>query len=115
MTEPLTNTTSRPIQGELKDGIPIEKGVVITEDFLERNESLFQQYSAYFMLYPDLFLDIIATKDCPIKFYFYQRVMLRAMMRFRYFYGTFTRATSKSFLAIISQYLACMFLPHGVF
>lgn len=111
MTEPLINTTSRPIQGELKDGIPIEKGVVITEDFLERNEALFQQYSAYFMLYPDLFLDIIATKNCPIKFYYYQRIMLRAMMRFRYFYGTFTRATSKSFLAIISQYLACMFLP----
>ena len=35
------------------------------------------------------------------------------MMRFRYFYGTFTRATSKSFLAIISQYLACIFLPRS--
>ena len=34
-------------------------------------------------------------------------------MRFRYFYGTFTRATSKSFLAIISQYLACIFLPRS--
>ena len=34
-------------------------------------------------------------------------------MRYRYFYGTFTRATSKSFLAIISQYLACMFLPRS--
>ena len=43
MTEPLTNTTSRPIQGELKDGVPLAKGVVITEDFLERNETLFQQ------------------------------------------------------------------------
>ena len=35
------------------------------------------------------------------------------MMRFRYFYGTFTRATSKSFLAILSQYLDCMFLPRS--
>lgn len=40
-------------------------------------------------------------------------MVLRAMMRYRYFYGTFTRATSKSFLAIISQYLACMFLPRS--
>lgn len=113
MTEPLTNTTSRPVQGELRDGTPIEKGVVVTEEFLERNEELFQKYSAYFMLYPDLFLDIVKTKECPINFYYYQRIMLRAMMRYRFFYGTFTRATSKSFLAIISQYLACMFLPRS--
>lgn len=33
------------------------------------------------------------------------------MMRYRYFFGTFTRATSKSFLAILTQYLGCMFLP----
>ena len=113
MTEPLTNTVSRPIMGELRDGIPVEKGVVITEDFLEKNEKLFQQYSEYFLLYPDLFLDLIATKTCPIKFYYYQRILLRAMMRYRYFFGTFTRATSKSFLAIMSCYLACMFLPRS--
>lgn len=34
-------------------------------------------------------------------------------MRYRYFFGSFTRATSKSFLAIISQYLACIFLPRS--
>lgn len=32
-------------------------------------------------------------------------------MRYRYHFGTFTRGTSKSFLAILGQYLACMFLP----
>lgn len=112
-TTPLTNTTSRPVAGGEKMGTPIEKGVVLTEDFLEKNEELFQQYSQYFMLYPDLFLDIIASKDCPIKFYYYQRILLRAMMRFRFFFGTFTRATSKSFLAIMSCYLACMFLPRS--
>ena len=109
---PLTNT-SRPIAGGEKFGTPIEKGVVLTEDFLEKNEELFQKYSQYFMLYPDLFLDMIASKECPIKFYYYQRILLRAMMRFRFFFGTFTRATSKSFLAIMSCYLACMFLPRS--
>ena len=111
-TMPLTNT-SRPIAGGEKFGTPIEKGVVLTEDFLEKNEELFQKYSQYFMLYPDLFLDMIASKECPIKFYYYQRILLRAMMRFRFFFGTFTRATSKSFLAIMSCYLACMFLPRS--
>ena len=32
-------------------------------------------------------------------------------MRYRYHFGTFTRGTSKSFLAILSQILACIFLP----
>lgn len=111
-TMPLTEV-SRPIQGEMREGIPVEKGVVVTEEFLEKNEELFKQYNQYFMLYPDLFLDTIATKNCPIKFYYYQRILLRAMMRYRYFFGTFTRATSKSFLAIMSCYLACMFLPRS--
>lgn len=110
-TTPLTDKASHPIAGGEREGVPIEKGVVITEDFLEKNEELFRQYSHYFMLYPDLFLDLIATKTCPIKFYYYQRILLRAMMRYRYFFGTFTRATSKSFLAIMSCYLSCMFLP----
>ena len=86
----------------MRDGTPISKGVVLTEKYLEEHEQLFQDYSRYFMLYPDLFLDTIRSVNCPIRFYFYQRILLRAMMRFRYFYGTFTRATSKSFLAIIS-------------
>lgn len=97
----------------MRDGIPISKGAVLTEKYLEEHEQLFQDYSRYFMLYPDLFLDTIRSVNCPIRFYYYQRILLRAMMRFRYFYGTFTRATSKSFLAIISQYLACIFLPRS--
>ena len=97
----------------MRDGIPISKGVVLTEKYLEEHEQLFQDYSRYFMLYPDLFLDTIRSVNCPIRFYYYQRILLRAMLRFRYFYGTFTRATSKSFLAIISQYLACIFLPRS--
>lgn len=97
----------------MRDGTPISKGVVLTEKYLEEHEQLFQDYSRYFMLYPDLFLDTIRSVNCPIRFYYYQRILLRAMMRFRYFYGTFTRATSKSFLAIISQYLACIFLPRS--
>lgn len=97
----------------MRDGVPISKGVVLTEKYLEEHEQLFQDYSRYFMLYPDLFLDTIRSVNCPIRFYYYQRILLRAMMRFRYFYGTFTRATSKSFLAIISQYLACIFMPRS--
>lgn len=114
MTTPLSNNPINAFRvnaNTLREGIPIEKGVVLTEDFLEQHEDLIKQYCRYFMLYPDLFLDLTKTKDCPINFYFYQRIILRAMIRYRFFFGTFTRATSKSFLAILSQYLSCMFLP----
>lgn len=114
MTMPSTNNPVnifRVNKNTLREGIPVEKGYVLTEDFLEKNEKLCQDYCRYFMRYPDLFLELIKTKDCPIEFYYYQRIILRAMIRYRYFFGTFTRATSKSFLAILSQYLICMFLP----
>ena len=115
MTTPSTNSNPvnifRVNKNTLREGIPVEKGYVLSEEFLEKNEKLFQDYCRYFMRYPDLFLDLIATKECPIRFYYYQRIILRAMIRYRYFFGTFTRATSKSFLAILSQYLVCMFLP----
>lgn len=86
-----SSSFSSPVQGGLRDGVPIEKGIVLTEDFLVKNQQLFEEYNKYFMLYPDLFLDLIAAENCPIKFYYYQRIMLRGMMRYRYFYGTFTR------------------------
>lgn len=98
---------------ELREGIPIDKGYAISEPFLEKNRPLIEQYCEFFAAYPDLYLDTIASKDCPIHFYYYQRIMMRAMLRYRYFYGTFTRATSKSFLAIITEYLACVFMPRS--
>ena len=38
----------------MRDGVPISKGVVLTEKYLEEHEQLFQDYSRYFMQYPDL-------------------------------------------------------------
>lgn len=97
----------------LRDGIPVEKGVVLDERWVEQNEDLIQYYCEKWRLYPDLFLDMISSRDCPIKLMYYQRVMLRACARYRYFFGSFTRATSKSFIAILSQILSCIFLPNS--
>ncbi len=71
---PLTDNPAeafRVKEGTLRDGIPVEKGVVLTEDFLEKNEELIAKYCNYFMLYPDLFLEMVQSKDCPIHLYFY--------------------------------------------
>ena len=45
MTTTPSINASRPIMGEMREGVPVEKGVVITEDFLVKNEELFQRYN----------------------------------------------------------------------
>jgi hypothetical protein len=43
----------------MRDGIPIEKGVSLTREFLDINQDLFTKYLNLWILYPDLFLDVI--------------------------------------------------------
>lgn len=38
----------------LRNGIPIEKGVVLTTNYLEENAPVLQQYLNHWLLYPDL-------------------------------------------------------------
>ena len=46
-----------------RDGIPIEKGVVLTRQYLDDNEALFTKYLNFWILYPDLLLDVIKRAD----------------------------------------------------
>ena len=97
----------------MRDGLPIEKGVVLTKDYLDNNASLLQEYLNHWLLYPDIYLDTIqSSEDKYFHLMFYQRIALRACMRYRYHSWTATRATSKSFIAYLSAYLRCTFLPN---
>ena len=96
----------------LRNGIPIEKGVVLTKDYLDKNAPIMQQYLNYWLLYPDMYLDAIqSSEDKNFHLMFYQRIALRACMRYRYHSWTATRATSKSFIAYLSSVLKAVFLP----
>ena len=66
---------------------------------------------AFYREYPDLFIDFIKGPDCNFKFYFYQRVFLRIVMRHRKVYATFPRAYSKSFLSMMALMLRCILYP----
>lgn len=94
-----------------REEIPIEKGVVLTESFLEEHEELIKKYINFFTAYPDCFLDLIKKSDSDFTLFFYQRIFLRAMMRYKSVYITAGRATSKSFLSIIALFLQCIFIP----
>ena len=98
----------------MRNGLPIEKGIVLTREYLDKNAALLQQYLNYWMLYPDLYLDAIqAADDKNFHLMFYQRIALRACMRYRYHSWTATRATSKSFIAYLSSVLKAIFLPNS--
>lgn len=92
-------------------GHPIDKGAVLTTDIVIKNQTLFEQYCDLFLSYPDLFIDLITPKESNFKLFFYQRIFLRANLRYRYHFATFTRAFSKSFLSILGLFLRCIFLP----
>lgn len=94
-----------------RDGIELEKGVVITPDWLERNEELLYDCWQIYSAYPDIYLDVIKPKESNFDLFPYQRMFLRACMRYTNIYITAARATSKTFLSILGKYLQCVFVP----
>lgn len=78
----------------------------VNENFQKCGEMLNQ-----FMVYPDIFVDLITPHSSHFHLFFYQRIMLRCMARGTATYEYFSRGTSKSFLADLDRYLKCMFVP----
>lgn len=99
------------IQRGYKNGIEIEKGVVATEDFLHKNFDNLGEMLSLFTAYPDVFLDFITPEDSNFGLFFYQRVTLRSIMRYKDIYVTAPRAFSKSFITILGLMLQCIFMP----
>lgn len=97
-----------------REGIELEKGVVITPLWLEKNENFLAELWELYTVYPDIYLDIIKPSDSNFDLFPYQRAFLRACMRYTTIYITAARATSKTFLSILAKYLQCMFIPHHV-
>lgn len=55
--------------------IAIEKGVVLTKEYLDANKELFTKYLNFWILYPDLLLDRIqASADQYFHLFFFQRI-----------------------------------------
>ena len=99
----------------MREGIPVEKGVVLTREYLDANQELFTKYLDLWLRYPDLLLDMIQDQEDAKNFHLmpFQRIALRASMRYRYHFWTATRATSKSFTAYLSAFMRAMLLPRS--
>jgi hypothetical protein len=70
-----------------------------------------RELCSYYRFYPDKFLDFLSGDSPKIILYFYQRVYLRIMMRYRKVFLTATRGTSKSFLQNLAFVLKCIMYP----
>lgn len=94
-----------------RDGTIIEKGVILNENYLEKNMEKIGNVMSIFSAYPDIYLDLIKPQDSSFTLFFYQRITLRALMRFKDVFGTAPRAFSKSFITILAMILQCIFIP----
>ena len=94
-----------------RDGTIIEKGVILNENYLEKNMEKIGDVMSIFSAYPDIYLDVIKPQDSSFTLFFYQRITLRALMRFKDVFGTAPRAFSKSFITILAMILQCIFIP----
>ena len=68
------------------------KKIGLSEERINGIKPAMRQYIAFWREYPDLFVDFIKGPDSKFKFYFYQRIFIRIVMRHRYVYATFPRA-----------------------
>ena len=94
------------------------KKIGLSEERIEAIKPALRQYIAFWREYPDLFIDFLQdggdpTREKKLKFYFYQRVFLRAAMRYKYVYMTFPRAYSKSFLSVMVLMCRCILYPRS--
>lgn len=94
-----------------REGTTIDKGVILNEFYLEENKSNIGDAMSIFTAYPDVYLDLIKPQDSSFTLFFYQRITLRALMRFKDIYVTAPRAFSKSFITILAMILQCIFIP----
>lgn len=99
------------IQKGFRDGAEIVKGATLNEDYLEKHFQEVGEVMNVFVTYPDLYLDTIKPSNSNFDLFFYQRITLRAIMRFKDIYITAPRAFSKSFITILGLILQCIFLP----
>lgn len=92
------------------------KKIGISEERIRAILPIARQYVSFWREYPDLFVDFLqdggdSSRKKQLEFYYYQRVFLRAAMRYKYVYMTFPRAYSKSFLSILVLMCRCVLYP----
>lgn len=102
---------------DLLDLSTSRKKIGLSEERINAVIPVIRKYTAFWREYPDLFVDFLVRgarteqKEGEFKFFFYQRVFLRCVMRYQYVYAVFPRAYSKSFLSVMALMVRCILYP----
>lgn len=102
---------------DLLDLSTSRKKIGLSEERINAVMPIIRKYTAFWREYPDLFVDFLVRgtrtepKEGEFKFFFYQRVFLRCVMRYQYVYAVFPRAYSKSFLSVMALMVRCILYP----
>lgn len=83
----------------------------LTKALIDEHREGWERIWNYWLCYPDYFVDMITPKESHFRLFFFQRIIMRCMSRGVNSFMTFSRGTSKSFLADLDRYLTCMFVP----
>lgn len=112
-TKSTINQIEKPIQEyiDLMYTSDYGKCSFVTRERIDKNAEKYAETMNKLLVYPDIFVDLMTPKNSHFSLFFEQRIVLRCMQRYRQSYFTFTRAFSKSFLAFLSRYITCMFIP----
>ena len=95
-----------------------QKKIGISPERIDAIKPTMREYISFWREYPDLFVDFMQTggdpnKELTFKLFFYQRVFLRAAMRFKYVYAVYPRAYSKSFLSVLILMIRAILYPRA--
>ena len=110
-TSPNDMLSTDSIQIGVRDGTEVQKGVTLNESYLKKNYEQIGKMLQIFTAYPDVYLDTIRPEGTSFSLFFYQRIVLRALMRYKDIFITAPRAFSKSFIVILGMFLQCCFMP----
>ena len=94
-----------------RDDIELEKGILLNRQRVDEQWDVYTKWMNYFTAYPDKFIELITPAESTFKLFFYQKIFLRACLRYRYHYCTAPRAFSKTFVSILGMILKCIFQP----
>ena len=92
----------------------------ISEERLDACMDEFRNQIAFYRAYPDIFIDDLTgySKWKPengewkgFKFYYFQRITLRVLLRHRKVYIVFSRGFSKSFLSVLALIIKAVLYP----
>lgn len=106
-----TITDENGITKYYRDGIELEKGVILTQDRIEKHRKSYEKIWQFFSAYPDLYIDLITPSDSEMTLFFYQRIFLRSLMRYKQIAIIAPRAFSKTFISVLGIILQCIFIP----